>query len=169
MEDPVNEAVIDLPFSGDHEDWSSEYSMKLQNAAMAQRNCNKVEAILDSMKMKAVRNKYRLEVYEQVNNLVRFSGQVLFDLMAYDISSTAQEKQEALARLQQYPEEFLLIRTTLEEVYGRTRILHKPEGYLLDQDHHHHLANQSINFDWQFGAEIYFLEKLEEQLNNLQQ
>jgi hexosaminidase len=169
MEDPVNEAVIDLPFSGDHEDWSSEYSMKLQNAAMAQRNCNKVEAILDSMKMKAVRNKYRLEVYEQVNNLVRFSGQVLFDLMAYDISSTAKEKQEALARLQQYPEDFKVLRAELEEVYGRTRILHKPEGYLLDQDHHHHLANQSINFDWQFGAEIYFLEKLEQQLNNLQQ
>ena len=169
MEDPINDAVIDLPFSGDHEDWSSEYSMKLQNAAMAQRNCNKVEAILDSMKMKAVRNNYRLEVYEQVNNLVRFSGQVLFDLMAYDIASTAQEKQEALARLQQYPEEFLLIRTTLEEVYGRTRILHKPEGYLLDQDHHLHLANQSINFDWQFRAEIYFLEKLEKQLNNLQE
>ena len=169
MEDPINDAVIDLPFSGDHEDWSSEYSMKLQNAAMAQRNCNKVEAILDSMKMKAVRNNYRLEVYEQVNNLVRFSGQVLFDLMAYDIASTAQEKQEALARLQQYPKEFLLIRTTLEEVYGRTRILHKPEGYLLDQDHHLHLANQSINFDWQFRAEIYFLEKLEKQLNNLQE
>jgi hypothetical protein len=39
---------------------------------------------------------------------------------------------------------------------------------LLDQDHHLHLANQSINFDWQFWAEIYFLETLENQLNSLQ-
>ena len=44
-----------------------------------------------------------------------------------------------------------------------TGILTKPDDFILDQDHHAHLANQTISFDWQFLAEIYFLEKLEAQ------
>mgnify|MGYP001354535607 CR=1 FL=1 len=42
-----------------------------------------------------------------------------------------------------------------EEVYSKTRILEKPNSYILDQDHHNHPANQSKNFDWQFFSEIY--------------
>ena len=99
---------------------------------------------------------------------MRFSGQAVFDLQTFDIAMKGKERQEALAILQQLPEEFDTIRAQMEEVYGRTRILNKPEGYLLDQDHHHHMGNQSLNFDWQFWSEIYFLEKLEKEINNLQ-
>jgi hexosaminidase len=168
MEDPINDAVIDLPFSGEKGEWTEKYSEKLQNAALTMRYCNQVEEILDSMKTLAIRNQYRLEVYEQVNNLARFSGKVMFDLMAYDIAQPGREEQEALARLQLLKQEFNSLRADLELVYSRTRILNKPEGYKLDQDHHHHLANQSINFDWQFWCELYFLEKLENQINSLE-
>jgi hypothetical protein len=167
VEDPAEEAVIDLPFAGEHGDWTTEHSLRVQGAAMAVRNCNKVLATIDSMKTKPLRNQYRLEVYEQVAKLVRFSGIAVFTLQTYDIAMAGKEKEEALAILKQLPEDFKVLRAELEEVYGQTRILHKPEGYLLDQDHHHHLANQSINFDWQFGAEIYFLEKLSKQINDL--
>ena len=142
MEDPINDAVIDLPFSGEKGEWTEKYSEKLQNAALTMRYCNQVEEILDSMKTLAIRNQYRLEVYEQVNNLARFSGKVMFDLMAYDIAQPGREEQEALARLQLLKQEFNSLRADLELVYSRTRILNKPEGYKLDQDHHHHLANQ---------------------------
>jgi len=169
MENPAEDAVIDLPFYGEQGDWTSKHSLRIQGAAVTLRNCNKLTAAIDSMKMKAVRNTYRLEVYEQVNKLVAFSGKIMFALQAYDIAQAGQEKQEALARLKKLPEEFRSLRVEFEEVYGRTRILHKPEGYILDQDHHLHMANQSMNFDWQFWAEIYFLEKLETHINNLEQ
>ena len=55
---------------------------------------------------------------------------------------------------------FSALRKNLEKIYGKTRMLSKPENYILDQDHHAHLANQTISFDWQFNAEILFLEKL---------
>jgi hypothetical protein len=168
MEDPVEEAVIDLPFSGEHGEWTAKHSLRVQGAAMAVRECNKVIATIDSMKTKAVWNQYRLEVYEQVAKLVRFSGIAVFTLQTYDIAMGGKEKQEALEILKRLPEDFKVLRAEFEEVYGRTRILNKPEGYKLDQDHHQHMANQSINFDWQFWAEIYFLEKLETQINNLQ-
>ena len=169
LEDPAEEAVMDLPFSEEKSEWTSEYSVKLQNAAMALRNSNRVAETLDTMKSLAVRNSYRLEVYEQVNRLAAFSGNILFNLQSYAIAQAGKEEQEALAALQLLPLEFRTLRAEFEEVYGQTRILHKPEGYLLDQDHHLHMANQSINFDWQFWAEIYFLEKLKTQINNLQQ
>jgi hypothetical protein len=169
MKDPLSEGVIDLPFSMGQTEWTEEHSLRVQGATMAIRNCNKAESIIDTMLTLAVRNQYRLEVYKQVLNLVRFSGQAVFDLQTYDIAMKGKERQEALAILQRLPEEFDSIRAQMEEVYGRTRILNKPEGYLLDQDHHHHMGNQSLNFDWQFWSEIYFLEKLEKEINNLQQ
>jgi hypothetical protein len=167
MGDIAQQAVIELPFSGEKGEWTMNNSLRLQNAAVALRNCNKVAAIIDTMKLQTKRNLYRLEVYEQVNNLVRFSGHALFALQAYDIAQPGPEEQEALVLLQQLPPEFDEIRARLEEVYSRTRVLSKPEGYILDQDHHHHLANQSIHFDWQFGAELCFLEKLSDQINDL--
>jgi len=170
MDDPMAEGVIDLPFSREQtEDWAAEHSLRMQGATVAIRDCNKAEAIIDTMLTLAVRNQYRLEVYKQVLKLVRFSGQAMFDLQTYDIAMEGIEKQEALAKLQKLPAEFLSLRAQFEEVYGKTRILTKPDGYLLDQDHHLHLANQSLNFDWQFWSEIYFLEKLEKEINNLQQ
>ena len=169
MDDPLADGVIDLPFSGDQGDWTAENSLRVQGATMTIRNCNKAEAVIDTMLTLAARNQYRLEVYEQVLKLVRFSGQAIFDLQTYDIAMEGKEKQEALVRLQKLSEEFIDLRANFEKVYGQTRILTKPEGYLLDQDHHFHLANQSLNFDWQFWSEIYFLEKLEKEINNLQQ
>ena len=131
------------------------------------RNCNKIASIIDTMKLHTKRNLYRLEVYEQVNNLVRFSAQSLFDLQRYAIAQPGKEEEEALATLELLPLKFKTVRAELEMVYSRTRILSKPKGYLLDMDLHHHLANQSINFDWQFGAEMWFIKKLENQINNL--
>ncbi len=165
MEDPATEAVIDLPFSGEKGAWTAKHSKRLEEAAAVMKDCNEIASIIDSMKLKTLRNRYRLEVYEQVNELVRFPAMVLFALQAYDIAQPGQEEQEALEVIQMLQIDFNSLRSEMERVYGKTRVLNKPHGYLLDQDHHRHLANQSINFDWQFGAELYFLKKLEDQMN----
>jgi hypothetical protein len=168
LADPTQE-VIDLPFSGDQGEWMSKHSDRLVGAAMTVRNCNRIDPIIDTMKNLAIRNTYRLEVYEQVSRLVRFSGETLMNLQFYDMATAGREKEEALARLKLLPQEFEALRKEFEEVYGRTRIMHKPDDYILDQDHHRHMANQSLNYDWQFWGEIFFLEKLEQELKNFQQ
>jgi hypothetical protein len=86
----------------------------------------------------------------------------LLTLQQYDLAQDSLEELEALERVKGLSAEFKKLRTELEEVYSQTRILTKPEGYLLDQDHHNHLANQAITFDWQFVAELMFLEKVKE-------
>ena len=81
-------------------------------------------------------------------------------LRAFDESSDLDEEKKALKEIHKLSEEFDQKREKLEEVYARARILHKPDNYILSQDHHTHAANQSLNFDWQFKAEMLFLEKI---------
>ena len=55
------------------------------------------------------------------------------------------------------------MRDRFEKTYSKTRIIHKPKDYILDQDHHH-LANQMHSFDWQFTAELLMFEKIGNEL-----
>jgi hypothetical protein len=164
MQNPLEEGVIDLPFSGEKGAWSEKYEARLEGAGSVLEDSEEIAATIKSMKKAANRNQYRLEVYEQVNHLVSFSAQALLALKAYDAVGDEQTRQKAMEDLQLLYADFSALRTELEQTYSKTRILNKPDGYLLDQDHHRHLANQSTSFDWQFTAELAFLEKLQQQV-----
>ncbi|MFC1565147.1 family 20 glycosylhydrolase [candidate division KSB1 bacterium] len=159
--DPINEFIIDLPDRDNKGRWSVDHAERLKQAALAASSCDSISDRIRVLKSKAVRNTYALEVYEQVNKLVLFSANMLLTLESYDKSENEQKELEALKKIEQLPEEFKRLRNEFEQVYSKTRILVKPDDYILDQDHHIHLANQTISFDWQFLAEILFLNKLE--------
>ena len=161
LNNPVDEAVINLPDRNNKGDWSIQYAKRLEQAAVFLQDCDSIASKIVTMKSQAIRNTYTLDVYEQVNELVRFTSKALLVLKAYDTAQNEQQETEAIERIRQLPEEFKALRNQFELVYGKTRILTKPEGYILDQDHHSHLANQTISFDWQFFAEILFLKKIE--------
>ena len=164
MDDPLEKAVIDLPDKNRKGEWNTRHAERLEKAAAVLQDCDSVAVKIATMKSQAVRNIYTLEVYEQVNQLARFAPKALLALAAYDAAESEQQELDALKSIRQLAGEFRLLRKHLEQVYGETRILEKPAGYILDQDHHSHLANQSISFDWQFYAEILFLEKIENEL-----
>ena len=157
----LDEAVIDFPDKRNKGEWSRIHANRLQKAEMSQKECEKIAQILIGSKSKAIRNNYTLDIYEQVNEIVRFSPEVLLALKDYDNAQTEQEEKEIIIRIKQFPEKFRKLRLKAEQVYANTRILSKPKDYILDQDHHNHLANQSISFDWQFFAEELFISKLE--------
>ena len=159
MDQPLS-AVMDLPDPSRPGAWSERYAERLQVAERLKSRCDSAEVLINSVKSAAVRNRYRLEVYEQVNRMVRFTPEILLTLKSYDQATGNAAKGEALDRIGQLEGEFSGLRTALEQVYSETRILEKPEDYILDQDHHTHLANQTRSFDWQFTAELLFLEKI---------
>ncbi len=165
LSDPAEERVIDLPTGGEKGTWAEKYAERLELAAKVLKDCKEVASRIETSMSMAIQNQYRLEVYEQVNNLVQFSANALLVMQAYDVAQNEQDEAEALNSIRNLSEEFEILTNHLEKVYGETRILSKPEGYLLDQDHHHHLANQAISFDWQFVAELLFLEKIEKEFN----
>ncbi|MEN8203609.1 MAG: glycoside hydrolase family 20 zincin-like fold domain-containing protein [Bacteroidota bacterium] len=165
-EDPLNARIIELPLKGEKGAWTEKHAEGLEIAAKVLEDCDALALTIEAMKSKTMRNQYRLEVYEQVNKLVRFSARALLTLQLYDTAADDEGASEALKQVQQLEEEFVVLRENLEQVYGQTRILSKPEGYILDQDHHLHLANQTLSFDWFFTAELYFFEKVNAHILN---
>lgn len=160
QKDPVNESVIEFPDLDNKGEWSIQYADRLEKAAAAMDNYESIAARIKKMKSLAERNIYTLEVYEQVNEFAMFTSKALLALKALDTSQNENEEKAALEKLKNLEGEFISMRQEFEQVYGQIRILTKPDGFILDQDHHIHLANQSISFDWQFYAEILFLEKI---------
>ena len=161
LKNPSVEAIIDFPDKNNKGEWSTLYAGKLEQAEAILQDCNIIARKINTMKLMAVRNGYTLDIYEQVNELARFAPEVLLALKAYDNAQSEQQENETIKRIKKLPEKFRNIRMNMEQVYGKTRILTKPEDYILDQDFHSHLANQSVSFDWQFFVEILFLEKID--------
>ena len=157
---PIEEAVIEFPDKNKKGAWNIQYAERLEQADMILQSCDSIAATIETMKSKATRNIYTLEVYEQVNELARFAPKALLALKAYDVARNEQQISDATRNLRHLKEEFAALRKQFELVYGKTRIRNKPDNHILDQDHHVHLANQTISFDWQFYAERLFLEKI---------
>lgn len=158
--DPIKEAIIDLPDRNNKGAWTKKYETRLELADSLLKDCDNISSKIATMKSKAIRNIYALDVYNQVNELARFAPKALLALKAYDVAQNEQQEIDAVKRIKELQKEFTGLRKQFEQIYGETRILTKPEGYILDQNHHSHLANQAISFDWQFLAEILFLEKI---------
>jgi len=159
-EDPIDELIIDLPDKNELGEWNKKYESRLKQAASVSESYRSVASKICVLKSKAIRNTFTLEVYEQVNELAGFVANMLLTLQSYD-KAQGNQRQDLLKKVQRLPEEFTALRKEFERVYGKSRVLNKPEGYILDQDHHVHLANQTVSFDWQFLAEMLFLKKLE--------
>ncbi len=161
---PSEDLLIELPNKENMGKWSEKYKDLLNEAQLNLMTCDSIDLKIKYMKGQAKRNNFTLEVYEQVNNLVRYSNALLISLKNYDEAKNKEQASLYLDKLKQLVEEFGSIRNELEKTYAKTRILTKSKDYILDQDHHNHLANQSRSFDWQFQVEILMLDKIKEEL-----
>ncbi|MDC3132669.1 glycoside hydrolase family 20, partial [Flavobacteriaceae bacterium] len=159
---PIEEEVIDLPNpnSKNKGEWSRFYSKRLMIAKENSKHLNAVAATIATLQKGGAKNQYTLDIYAQVVALSQFSFNTLLTLEVYDQANTPADMEKALKDIQLLSQKFDKMRNTFESVYSKTRILNKPTNYILDQDHHNHPANQTVNFDWQFYAEILFLEKV---------
>lgn len=162
LENPAKEAIIDLPNLDSAGTWTKKYQERITQAEENFKRVEDVLAKIQSSKKLAKRNIYNLEAYEQVAKVVQFSNEALLTLAKLDHPS-GEERNMAKAELAGMKAKWNAIESNLEKVYGQTRQLNKPDDYMLDQDHHVHLANQATKFtDWQFFVEDLFLEKIKE-------
>lgn len=161
--DDPSSVVIGIPDMDISGKWSASHKELLEMAALVAERSKEILLIIEKTKAIANRNKYRLEVYSQNSRLINFTAEALLTLKEYDVAEESVEKEKALERVKALPDKFIEVREELEKVYGEIRILNKPEGYILDQDHHTHIANQTINMDWLFMPEILLMKKIEEQ------
>ena len=161
-ENPLETFIIDLPDLENKGMWSEKYLNKIKNAKASLLISKEIEETINTIIVKSPKNKFTLEVYQQVNELVKFSSNIIIELEKLDLSEETE-----LNEILTFKNKFNTLRKKFEEVYSKTRILEKPNSYILDQDHHNHPANQSKNFDWQFFSEIYLLEKIEKKFKKM--
>ena len=161
-ENPLETFIIDLPDIENKGMWSEKYLNKIKNAKASLLISKEIEETINTIIAKSPKNKFTLEVYQQVNELVKFSSNIIIELEKLDLSEETE-----LNEILTFKNKFNTLRKKFEEVYSKTRILEKPNSYILDQDHHNHPANQSKNFDWQFFSEIYLLEKIEKKFKKM--
>lgn len=162
-EENPGDRVIGVPAESAKGDWAECNEDRVEKARWAMEESREIKDVIEEMKALTLRNHYRLEVYEQVNEMVAFTAHCLLALDALDRSDGPVEENKALEEVKVLAALFSKNRAILEDVYGEIRILNKPGGYVLDQDHHHHLANQALSMDWQFLPEMILLEKIEAQ------
>jgi len=166
-ENPLETFIIDLPDLENKGMWSKKYFNKVENAKASLLISKEIEKTISEIMENDSKNKFTLEVYKQVNELVKFSSNIIIALEKLDLSKEIDyPKETELNEIRNIQDKFNSLRKNLEEVYSKTRILEKPDSYILDQDHHNHPANQSKNYDWQFFSEIYLLKKIEKYYKN---
>ena len=157
-ENPLDTDIIDLPDLNNKGEWSKNNSNRINNAIESLKISSEVENIIDRIQSNNPTNKYTLEIYQQVNELTKFSANLILKLEKVDKSGD-------LSYLDGIENQFTQMRNEFERVYSKTRLINKSVDYILDQDHHHHPANQTINFDWQFLGEIMILNKIKKTYN----
>ena len=146
--------LIKLPDNNSKGEWTKNNSKKIEKAKNHSSNLKIILEKIEELKTKTIRNNYALDVYEQVAKLAKFSYDALLTLEGFDKGEISIEN---VLKLNQ---KFSDLRLEFEKVYSKTRNINKADSYILDQDHHNHTANQSLNMDWQFIAELKLFEKI---------
>ena len=164
LKNPIENYIIDLPEFDKKGTWTQKYSKRLADIKVQSVALKKIRRTIASLQAKNTSAKYNLEVYNEVINLVDYNFKLMKSLSLLDNALSAEEEAKMIKDLQNLVYEFKEVRKQFEDIYSKSRILNKPSDYILDQDHHRHPANQSINFDWQFTAELMLLTKIKDYL-----
>ena len=157
---PIEEQIIDLPEFNNKGAWSKKYAQRLTEMEAQTILVSQVQKTLNQMQKEGTKATYNLEVYEQLGNLVNYNFELMQALSSFDQAQSIDQETKTLEKLKKLTSDFKTLRQEFENVYSQTRILNKPKDYILDQDHHRHPANQTVNFDWQFTSELMLLEKI---------
>ena len=160
-ENPIEEQLIDLPDFNKKGDWTKKYSARLEQLEAQKDQLKQAKKTLFKIQNQDAKSEYNLAVYNEVIQLVEYNFELMSQLKAFDTATTPEAEKKALDAIMTTGQTFYSVRAQMETVYSQTRVLNKPEGYLLDQDHHNHPANQTVNFDWQFIGEILMLQKIQ--------
>ena len=147
--------LIDLPKKNDSLGlWSKKYKNKIEYSKNHLNKINDIILKIENLKRNTTRGNYTLDIYEQVALLTRFSYETFLAINDYDNDKNKLDKLIARENI------FVALRDNFEKTYSKTRNIIKDNSYILDQDHHNHTANQTLNMDWQFIAEIKLFEKI---------
>lgn len=146
--EPGEIRLIDLPDPAKPGEWSVLYREKLDEARRTLDRYHVIDHRIKSSLALSTRNRYTLAVLQQINHLHRYPASLLLHMEQFDRSNAAAERHRFRDSIQLCLDGYRHIRESFDRVYEQTRFAANPHGYMLDQNHHQHLANITNNSDW---------------------
>ncbi|MGV3502606.1 MAG: glycoside hydrolase family 20 zincin-like fold domain-containing protein [Adhaeribacter sp.] len=151
--------LITLPLQDKPGAWNSRYQQKVAAAKTEAARYARIRERIEKGKRQASRNLYSLELMAALNELQVYPARLLLALSTYDAAAGQDRKVEG-QKLRDLVSSFAETRRRFEKVFSQTRFLSNAEGYLLDQNGHHHLANGTNNSDWMYVYELAMNKKI---------
>jgi len=157
---PKDIDLIQLPGEQSSGSWSEKYKDKIEQAKKEIARYEVIKNRIEKSMQLTRRNEYSLTLMDQINELQIYPAKLLLSIEKYDKATSASDKQTQKQEIKNYVNSFNEIRKEYEKVFSMTRILNEPDDYTLDQNHHAHLANGTINSDWMYVYELAMNKKL---------
>jgi len=126
----------------------------------------KIKSQIRATLQNARRNRFTLRLLNAINELQIQSAYLLLAIKAAD-SPEKSPLERAEKQIRKTLNQFIIAKKNLLSVYGETRFLKNPPDYLLDQNHHTHLANRSNDSSWMFLFEIPFCQQVRTWLESM--
>lgn len=158
--------LIDLPDSTQSGKWTEKYNAKIEQATQEAVRYESICKLLNEARQRATRNRFALDIYTQINELQQFPTRLLLALSQYDKAGNPDSRKQAAERLKDICSSFYTMRIRLESVYGKTRFMSMPDGYLAGSNHSKNVAARTYNSDWMFLYELPMVKQIEKWLNN---
>jgi hypothetical protein len=157
---PKDIDLIQLPDEQGSGSWSEKYKDRIEQAKEEIARYQIIKDRIEKSVQLTRRNEYSLALMNQINELQIYPAKLLLLIEKYDKATSASDKQIEKQEIKKYIDSFNEMRKKYEEVFSMTRILDKPADYILDQNHHDHLANGTINSDWMYVYELAMNKKI---------
>jgi hexosaminidase len=153
--------LIELPDLKSPGAWSQQYKDRLDRALVETTQYNAISQRLRELHDASTRNRYYWELALALYDLQSMSPRMLLALMQCD-SPDQDEHKNGLEQVRKAMADFQGAWTHLQEVYGKTRFVAYPEGYVPDR--YFHLASQREDLSWMIQAEEMMHGMIEEWL-----
>lgn len=163
---PQEIKLISLPDPGEHGVWSELYKGRISQARAEKDRYLVIQKRIEQTRQLARRNHFTVDLFQQINELQIYPTTLLLLLADYDQAAAA-DKAEKKRKVADYIAAFAAIRANYERVFSKTRFLSNPDGYILDQNNDHMLANGTNTSDWMHVYELAFNDKVRKWLGDM--
>ncbi len=153
--------LIELPDLKNPGAWSKKFSERLEKAADEIKNHAAITARLNELYNTSKRNRYYWSLSTALYNLQYTAPELLLALKECDSADPIKQK-AGIGNVKKATEEFKQAWSGLESVYGQTRFVSYPAGYIPDR--YFHLASQSEDLTWMIQPENLFMGMIDKWL-----
>ena len=157
--------LMTLPDRNIPGEWRKKYKDRLTLARQAMKQYSETRAKIAQVSALAIRNRYHLELMNQINELQVYPAKLILLLEKFDYAPTL-GKIETVKEIRTCVNSFRQTRLDFEKVFSQTRILNAPDDYLSDSNQTHPHPANSKTTDWMYRFELAMNLKLEDWFTN---